>query len=141
MPVATAVSANEGKFEIEAEVDLNSSGAITAVRGTNITALKTGTGTYQINYLNRTGIKMYEILSRQSDLVGTPATAFWSKITNVQQLAATNPADTAPDSGGDVVISVTLLSNAATPAAADTTGACTITVGLTFRATRMSNPF
>jgi hypothetical protein len=139
MPTATTVSHNEQKYEIEAEVDLSNVGAVGATRGTGCTFVKTGTGTYNCNVTIRSGIKMYEILERQADLVGSPAGAFWAKITSVTQTAASG--DTAPDSPSDIVIGITLLNNAATPAAADVTAVCTLTLGLVFRTNRMTNPF
>lgn len=131
MPTMVVVSTNELKVELEGEVDLNSSAAVGAVRGTGLSCTKTGTGTYSVVYNGPGNLKLYEILERQADLVGSPTGAFWAKITSVSQTA---------NSGGEandpITILISTLNNAATPAATDVTAACTMTFGLVFRGGR-----
>ena len=129
-------SINEGKCNIEAECDLSSAGAVGATRGSLCTFTKTGVGTYTLRVAQRAGLKLYEVLQRSSDLSGTPAGAFWAKITSVAQGDAT---DTTPDGGGDILIGITLLSNANPPVASDVTAACTLEVSVVVRTIR--NPY
>ena len=127
MSTIIAADINEGAMYINAEVDLNASAAITATRGTGVTASKTGTGAYTFTWKGGTrGIKLVEVLTRTCDLSGTPAAAFWGKVTGVSQTVGGT-------SDGDIVVTVNTLSHAATPAATDTTGACQLSVMLCIR--------
>lgn len=131
MPNLASVSQNEGTWYIEAEADLSAAAAVTATRGTNIVCAKTGAGTYTFTVKGTQALKMYEVLNRFADLGGAPATAFWAKVTGITQTAGTD----------DVVISVSTLTNAATPAAADVTAGCVMSIGVALRTVRMGNPF
>lgn len=124
-------SQNEGAWYIEAEADLSAAAAVTATRGTNITCTKTGVGTYNFVLKNTSALNMYEVLNRFADLGGAPATAFWAKVTSIVQAA----------NGGDITIAVTTLNNAGTPAAADVTAGCVLSIGIALRTIRMGNPF
>ena len=127
----TAKNQNSAKVEVEVEVDLSAAAAVSAVRGDGATATKTGTGTYNVVLKGNTlGSKLVEVLSRAVDLHGTPATAFNARITSITQ---------ATDGSDDITIAVTTLSNAATPAAADTTGACQMSISVAFRASKMTS--
>lgn len=122
---------NEGRWEIEAEADLSAAAAVTATRGTNVSCTKTGTGTYRFTIKGNQAQKMYEVLDRSAKLNGTPATAFNARVTAVAQ---------ASDGSDDITVDVTTLTNAATPAAADTTGACVLGIRLVLRTVRMGMP-
>jgi hypothetical protein len=131
MSTVIAQDINEGSLYLNFEVDLSAAAAITATRGTGVTASKTGTGQYTFTIKGGTrGIKLVETLMRTCDLSGTPATAFWGKVTSgpTQTSGGTND--------GDITVVVTTLSNAATPVAADTTGACTLSVAMCLRTVR-----
>jgi hypothetical protein len=131
MPNITASNQNEAKWEIEAEIDLASNAAVSAVRGTNITATKTGTGAYSMVIKGTAARKMVEILHRDATLQGAPTGAFNARVTGISQ---------ATDGSDDITVTLLTLSNAATPAAADVTAACVLSVSLTFRAAKMGNP-
>ncbi len=132
MPNTTARNQNPNKWEIEMEADLSAAAAVTATRGENVTCTKTGVGTYNFVIKGTSALKVHATLNRDARLHGTPATAFDARITAITQ---------ATDGSDDVTVSVTTLTNAATPAAADTTGACVLSVSLTLQCARMGNPF
>lgn len=127
-----SVFQNEGRWHIEAQCDLGSDASAGAVRGTNCTFTKTGTGAYTLKVKGTTALKVYEVLHGQAALVGaSPATAFNARVTGVTQ---------ATDGTDDVSITLVTLTNAATPAAADTTAAITLSVNVVLRVIRMGNP-
>jgi hypothetical protein len=121
---------NEGKWEIEMEADLSAAAAVSATRGTNVTCTKSGTATYTFVVKGSSGLKLYEMLHRQADIAGTPATITRAIITSISQ--ATD--------GSDDLTCVVKTTNAAFTETA-TTGACTLSVQLKVRALRMGNPF
>lgn len=128
MSTIIAQDINEGVIYINAEVDLNASAAITATRGTGVTASKTGTGQYTFVWKGGTrGILQREVILRTCDLSGTPTAAFWGKVTS----GPTQTSGGAND--GDITVVVSTLSNAATPVATDVTGACQLSVMICLR--------
>lgn len=128
--MATIISQdiNEGALYLNAELDLDASHNSVATRGTGAVFARTGAGVYTVTWKGASrGIKLCEVLARTCDLSGTPATVFWAKI-------VAGPSQTVGGANdGDIVATINLLTNAATPAAADTTGACTITVTFCLR--------
>ena len=131
MPTQESKYSNFGRFVLESEVDLNSSGAVTATRGTGVTCTKSSTATYTFVFKGNThSQKLYEILQRVSKINGTPATITTSIVTSVTQ---------ATDGSDDITVVVKTTNAAFTETA--TTGACTLGVILTGRYTRMTNPF
>lgn len=131
MSTIIAQDINEGALYLNAEMDLSAAHAITAVRGTGVTFTRTGAGVYTVTWKGGTrGIQLVEVLTRTCDLSGTPATVFWGKI-------VAGPTQTVGGANdGDITCTINLLTNAATPAAADTTGACTLSVMLCLRTIR-----
>jgi hypothetical protein len=127
MATIIAQDVNEGALYLNAEADLSAAAAVTATRGTGFTCTKTGTGTYQfvLKGLSR-GILLRQVLQRTCDLSGTPATAFWAKVTSVTQVSGGT-------SDGDIQINVATLNNAATPVATDTTGAAQLDLAMCIR--------
>jgi len=131
MSTVVAQDLNEGALYINCELDLDTSAAITATRGTGVTAVKNGTGQYDFTLKGGSrGIQLVQVLERTCDLSGTPATAFWAKITSGPTQS------TSGTTAGDITWTVKTLSNAGTPAAADTTGACQLSVAICLRVIR-----
>lgn len=135
MANVTAKSINEGVLYLEAEADLSAGAAVTAVRGTGFTCARTSAGNYTFTYANPNAEIMTEVLQKGTDLNGTPATAFWAKILTVTQAVASPGLQSTP-----IVITLQTLTNAATPAAADTTGACTLELAIAIRTTKLVSP-
>jgi hypothetical protein len=131
MPNITSRYQNEGRFVLDAEVDLSAAAAVVAVRGTNVTCTKTGTGAYQFVFKGTAALKLYEVLFRDAKLNGTPTGAFDARVASVSQ---------ATDGSDDITVNVVTLNNAATPAAADVSAACVLDMQLVARVIRMGNP-
>lgn len=132
MTLATVFN-NEFEWVLRGEVDLNASAAVTAVRGTNFTVVKTGTGTYTVTLKNTSALQIVEILHRDANFSGSslPATATGVTLTTVTQ----NLPNTS-----DVVITLVTTANPTTGAATDTTAACTIDFEAVLRIGRLVSP-
>ena len=127
MPSSGTISGmSVGEFTVRFEIDTDGTGAITATRGDNVVAAKTGTGTYTVTptagVLRNTGAALLpfaEVLHRQVQLLQATPTAFWATITGV--VASTG------------VISITTLQANASPAATNVSAVSTIAGYVTFR--------
>lgn len=130
MPNITSRNQNPHKWDIEMEVDLNASAAVTATRGENVTCTKSSTATYTFVIKGTSALKMYQVLHRDADIYGTPATITRANITSITQ---------ATDGSDDVTVVVKTTN--ATFVETATTGACVLSVKLTLQVGRMGSPF
>ncbi len=121
-PMATNVQPNNnyGEFKITGEVDLASgTTGVTAVRGDNMTASRTGVGTIVVVLNGSSAIKFIETLNRQVQFSGStaPTTALGCRVHSVVQDANTQ------------AISITLKTTAtAGGSGADTDGGSAVTL-------------
>ena len=71
MTTEVSVFNNYARFQVEGQVDLSSTGAVTAYRGDNITVAKTATGQYTVTVKNPSQLKSYETLNTGANLQDT----------------------------------------------------------------------
>jgi hypothetical protein len=130
MPNVSAKNQNEHKWEIEMEADVSAAAAVTTTRGTNVTCTKSATATYTFVIKGTSALKMYAVLNRQATVHGTPAAAFFARVTSITQ---------ATDGSDDITVVVIMTNHLGAETA--TTGACTLSVQLTLQTARMGSPF
>lgn len=122
---------NEHRWEIEGQIDLSAAAAVTAFRGSAMTAAKTATGTYTVTIAGSEALKLVEILDSSVDFTGTvPATATGCRISSVTQSSsgvANEP----------IVITIKTMASPTTGADTDTTAATTLTFRVVLRVGKM----
>lgn len=123
MPTMAKQSWNAGEVEVNVEIDLSAAAAITATRGDDIVATKTGAGLYTVRIVGRT---FFEVLYRHAEFFPSGAAGTVNaKVTAVDL-------DGAGDGTG-AVVTVTTFNGYVTPAAADVAAAGLLSVQLVFR--------
>ena len=132
MSVATAVYNNEGSWVIQGELDVTAGAAVSAIRGSNLSAVKGTAGQYLITLKNSGALQLVELLNREANFAGAtrPATALGVCLDTVVQNATT----------GDILITVTTLASATSGAATDGTAAVTISFGVVIRYIKLGAP-
>jgi hypothetical protein len=132
MSVATGIYNNVFTWRIEGELDLTAGAAVSAIRGDNLSAAKTGTGQYTITLKNSGALQLVELLDREANFSGAtrPATALGVCMDAVTQSTTT----------GDITIVLTTLALPTSGAATDGTAAVTISFGLTIRIGKVNSP-
>jgi hypothetical protein len=122
---------NECSYIIQGEIDINSSAAVLATRGSQLTTTKTGTGTYQVVLKDTSVLQLVEVLHREANYsVTVPATALGVGVTTVTQSAST----------GDITITIVTTAAATSGAATDGTAATTIDFEVVIRTCRLVSP-
>lgn len=125
-----AVFNNECEYIIRGQLDLSAGAAITATRGTNLTATKSATGTYTVTLKGVNAIRLVEMLDQSVNFAnGVPVTALGCRVSSVTQTAGTD----------DIVI---VIKTTATGGGADTdvTGATTLSFTIVIRTCKMGAP-
>ena len=132
MSYLTAVVNNACTWTIGGELDVSAGAAVSALRGDNMTAVKTGTGQYTITLKNSGNMQLVELLGREANFAGAtrPATALGVCLDTVTQNATT----------GDIAIVITTLANPTSGAATDGTAAVTIAFSTVIRTCKMGAP-
>lgn len=129
---------NEASWVVQGTFDLSAGAAVLAisnpdgstktVRGDNMSVVKNGTGTYDVTLKGTSNLKLVELLDGRAALIGaTVATALSARIQSALQPGGS--------SGDDIIIKV--ITAQTTGAAADTTGAITVSFSVTIRIRRM----
>ena len=122
---------NEYEWVIRGELDITAGAAVSAIRGTNMTATKNGTGTYDIVVKGTSALKLVELLGRNVGFAGTvPATATGCRVSSVTQNSSTD----------DITITLKTSLNPSTGADTDTTAATTLSFQVVIRVGKMGNP-
>lgn len=131
MPTVNATINNECEWHLRGEIDINSSAAVLATRGSNYTTTKTGTGTYTVVLKDTAALQMVEILHREASYsASVPATALGVFISTVVQNAST----------GDITITLITTAAATSGAATDGTAATTIDFEVVLRICKLVSP-
>lgn len=122
---------NEFEWVIRGEIDL-AVAAVTANRGSNQVAARTGVGTYTVTIKGNHGLKLVEILERQVSWQGAvPTTALGCRISSVVQTAGTD----------DIVITIKTMANPTSGADTDNTVTSpTLSYKVVLRVGKMGNP-
>lgn len=127
----TQIIQNEFEWHIRGQVDLDSSAAVTANRGTGQTAAKTATGTYTVTVKGSQALKLVEILDQRVNFANTvPASATGCRISSITQSATSD----------DVVITIKTMASPNTGADTDTSAATTLSFQVVLRVGKMGNP-
>lgn len=123
MPNTVTRYTNEHRYEIEGQIDLNSSAAVIAVRGTGLSAVKSATGTYTVTLAGPSALKLVEVLDQRSNFAGgAPVTALGTRISSITQ--------TSTDTNDPITIVIKTTATAG-GSGADTDGTAAVT--LSFR--------
>lgn len=132
MSVITSVNSNECTWVVQGELDLSAAAAVVAIRGSNLTATKTGTGQYTIVLKNAGSLQLVELLGREANFTSAtrPATALGCALDTVTQSTTT----------GDITLILTTLANPTSGAATDGTAAVTIAFGCVIRTCKLVSP-
>lgn len=130
MSSVLSVNNNYGEFTITGEIDmLTGVNGVSAIRGDNMTAARTGVGTIVVTLKGSGNIKLIELLNRQVNFAGAaPTTALGCRIATVTQTADTD----------DIVITIKTTATAG-GSGADTDGgtAVTLAFSVSFRFMKM----
>lgn len=130
MPNTVTRYSNEHRYEIEGQIDLSAGAAVTATRGTGLSAVKSATGTYTVTLAGPAAIKLVEILHASSNFSnGVPTTALGSRVSSITQ--------TSNDTSDPIVI---VVKTSATAGGADTdvTAATTLNFRVVLRVGTMT---
>lgn len=127
-----AIFQNEFEWHVRGSIDLSAAAAVTAIRGTNMTATKTGTGAYSVVIKGNSALKLYEVISSHAEYSGAnaPATALGVRVVSVTQ-AATD----------DITIVLNTTALPTSGAATDGTAAVTVNFEVIIRFGRNTSPF
>ncbi len=124
MPNITAVNQNACEWQIKGELDISAAAAVVALRGDNMTPLKTATGTYTVTIKNAGALQLVQLLNRHANYTATvPATALGVRVSTVTQNATS----------GDIVITLVTTALPTSGAATDGTAATTIAFQVVIR--------
>lgn len=129
MPNTVTRFSNEHRYEIEGQIDLSAAAAVTAVRGTGLSAVKTATGTYTVTLTGPSALKLVEVLDQHSNFCnGVPVTALGTRVSAITQSST--------DTNDPITI---VIKTSATGGGADTdvTGATTISFRCVLRVGKM----
>lgn len=132
MSVLTGVLNNECTWTISGELDVSAAAAVVAIRGSNLSVTKTGTGQYTIVLKNAGALQLVELLGREANFTGAtrPATALGCCLDTVTQSATT----------GDITLILTTLALPTSGAATDGTAAVTIAFAVVVRTCKLVSP-
>ena len=132
MSTITGIINNVFTWTITGELDLSAAAAVVAIRGDNMTAVKTGTGQYTITLKNSGALQLVQLLNREANFAGAtrPATALGVCLDTVTQNATT----------GDIALVITTLANPTSGAATDGAAAVTLSFGTVIRVGQANSP-